>query len=138
MADSKRVRLAWEGEGLRFRGGPPDGPLLSLDGDGETGPSPRDGLLPSVAGCMAIDVRVIVEKSRVPLETLEVTAAGVRAEEPPRRFTRLTLAFRVSGPGEEDADAVERAVRLSRERYCSVLHSLRADLDVEIEISRKA
>ena len=53
------------------------------------------------------------------------------AESVPRKFTSIELKYYVQGPGEEDADRIQRALDLSRDKYCSVLHSL----DPEIEIS---
>lgn len=137
----KRVRLRWTGEGDVFRGGPvaPEGetrPESVIDGGSAAGPSPMDHLLLGLAGCMAVDVRMILGKSRVPLEALEVEVEGERAPEPPRRFVRLRLVYRVKGPREEDQAKLERAVALSREKYCSVLHSLRPDIDLAIDIRR--
>jgi putative redox protein len=94
------------------------------------------GLLLSLAACMAVDVRMILEKGRVPLEELVVEIEGDRLPEPPRRFTRLRLTIRLRGPGEEHEARIARAVALSRDKYCSVFHSLRTDLDVEIATER--
>lgn len=134
MRSAERVHLAWTGEGLVFRGGPADGPEVTLDSAGEAGPSPTDALLLSLAGCMGVDVRLILEKSRVPVSGLRVEAEGGRASEDPRRFTRIRLVYLVEGPGPEDRGKVERAVDLSRRKYCSVLHTLRPDIELETEI----
>jgi len=135
MADS-HVVLRWTGEGDRFEGEAPGGPSITVDSDGKAGPSPMTGLLLSLAACMGIDIRMILEKGRVPLDGLEVEIEADRAAEPPRRFTRLHLTIRVRGPAEEHEARIARAVDLSREKYCSVFHSLRTDLDVEIAIER--
>jgi len=128
------VALDWTGEGLRFAGGTPAGPQLVIDSDGKAGPSPTDALLMGVAGCMGVDVVMILEKGRVPLTSLSVEVEGDRAEDPPRRFTAIRMTYRIAGPKEEHRRKVERAVELSRDRYCSVLHSLRTDLDVDIRV----
>lgn len=133
MAD-RTVALRWTGDGLAFQGGGPDGPTVTLDGDGEAGPSPMDAVLLAVGGCMAIDVVMILQKGRVPLDDLSIEVEGDRREDTPRRFTAVRMRYTLSGPGEEHRARVERAVQLSRDRYCSVLHTLRDDLDVEIEI----
>jgi len=88
----------------------------------------------ALAGCMAIDVADIVLKGRHRLTALEARITGERAEEPPRRFTHFTLHFVVTG--EVPAHAVERAIQLSRDKYCSVWHSLRTDiaLDTSFEV----
>lgn len=132
----KRVRLDWAGRGLVFRGGPSKETEVTLDSDGTEGPSPTDFLLLSLAGCMGVDVQIILEKSRVPVESLAVVASGQRAPTEPRRFTSIRLVYEVKGPTAEHQPRLERAVALSRDKYCSVLHSLRPDIDLDIEIRR--
>lgn len=133
---SSEVLLRWTGEDLVFRGSADGGPEVVVDSDNLAGPSPMRLLLLSLAGCMAIDVVMILQKSRVPLESLEVEVAGDRAEDPPRKFEAVRLTYRVSGPGPDDGAKLQRAVDLSRDKYCSVLHSLRPDLDLDIGIQR--
>ncbi len=128
------VRLEWTGEGLSFRGGAPDGPHVAVDGDGEAGPSPMTQLLLALAGCMGIDVVMILQKGRVPLTGLSVAVDGDRAADAPRRFTAIRMTYEISGPGPDDAKKVDRAVELSRDRYCSVLHSLGSDIDLDIQV----
>lgn len=111
-----------------------DGPPVLLDGRSLKGPGPMDALLLAVAGCMAVDVQVILERSRVPMTGLEVEVEGERAEAHPKRYTRLTMLYHLEGPQESHRGKVERAVELSREKFCSVLHSLRPDIDLAIEI----
>ena len=134
MKADKEVRLAWTGSGLVFDGGPTGGPQLVVDGDSATGPSPMDLVLSAVAACMAIDVKVILDKGRVPFDGLHVTARGERRDEPPRHYRAVQLSFSVTGAPPGSRSKVERAVELSREKYCSVLFSLRRDLDLDIVI----
>ena len=133
---SKRVRLKWTGNGMEYLGTGETGPAVIIDGKSEKGPGPMDSLLLALAGCMALDVQVILERSRVPLTGLEVEVEGERAPTPPKRYTRIRLVYRVEGPQEEHQAKLERAVSLSEEKFCSVLHSLRPDIDLEIEINR--
>ena len=135
MSSSEAI-LRWTGEDLVFQGSADGGPEVVVDSANQAGTAPMRMLLLSVAGCMAIDVVMILEKSRVRLETLEVDVSGDRAENPPRRFESLRLTYRVTGPGPEDEAKLQRAVDLSRDKYCSVLHSLRPDLDLDIRIDR--
>lgn len=135
MSSSEAV-LRWTGKDLVFRGSSDGSPEMVVDGDNVAGTSPMRMLLLSVAGCMGIDVLMILEKARVPVEALEVEISGERAENPPRFFESLRLVYRVSGPGEEHRAKLERAVALSRDTYCSVLHTLRPDLDLDIRIQR--
>ena len=88
----------------------------------------------ALAGCMAVDVQVILERSRVPLTGLQVEVEGERAPTHPKRYTGIRLVLRVEGPETRHQGKLERAVELSREKFCSVLHSLRPDIDFEIEI----
>lgn len=137
MGDIRTIDLHWTGRGLAFEGGSGKHPPTIVDGKGEEGPSPTEALLMAVAGCMAIDVRLILEKSRVPLEALSVTALGERAESDPRRYVRIVMTFRVKGPPPQDEGKVARAVQLSKDKYCSVLHTLRPDLPIETVIERE-
>ncbi len=84
---------------------------------------------------MAVDILDILEKGRVQVRVLEVEVDGERAPDPPRRYTSVRMIVRVDGPGDEEWGKVERAVELSRDTYCSVIHSLRPDLDLKIEVS---
>ncbi len=120
------VTLSWQGD-LRFEARAEQATLV-LDGERRAGPSPMQALALGLAGCMAMDVVDILRKGRHPVAGLEVTLTGERAAAPPRRFLRIAIRFRVSG--EVPADRVERALALSRERYCSVWHSLRPDIEL--------
>ena len=130
----RKLILNWSGEDLRFEGGPEGTPASIVDSRGKAGPSPTDHLLLAFAGCMGVDLIDILKKSRVPVEQLQVDVLGHRAPDPPRRFTSIVMTFRLSGPSSADRPKVERAVNLSRETYCSVLHTLRPDLDITLEI----
>jgi putative redox protein len=119
--------LSWDGD-LRFNT-VTNGVPLSIDGQSKTGPSPVQALALALAGCMAVDVVDIVVKGRHPLRTLTADLTAERAPEPPSRFTAVTLHFRLGG--DVPAHAVERAIALSHDKYCSVWHSLRQDIAFE-------
>lgn len=118
------AELLWT-EGLRFAATSGQAAIV-VDADGVAGPSPMQLAACGVAGCMASDVVDILRRGRHPLTGLRVAFTGERAPEPPRRFVRITLHFHVSGA--VPAEAVERAIALSREKYCSVRHSMRPDI----------
>jgi len=99
---------------------------LTLDSAGTAGPSPVDALAAALAGCMATDVTDIIVKARHPLRALKSHLVAERADTDPRRFVRVTLHFTIEG--EVPAHAVERAIALSRDKYCSVWHSMRQDI----------
>lgn len=132
MADID-VGLVWTGNGLAFDGGRPDGPATRFESSGNEGPGPMEAVLLAAAACSAIDVVDVLKKMRVPLASLEVDAEGDRRKDPPRYYTAIRIRFRVGAPAEEGTK-VRRAVDLSREKYCSVLHSLRQDIDISTEI----
>lgn len=122
-----RLELAWA-SGQRFDATDASGSSLILDGDTESGFSPTEALLSSLGACMGIDVVLILEKMRVGLEGLSITVEGERVAEPPRYFHRMRLQFRIQG--DVARDKAERAVKLSLEKYCSVFHTLRNDIDI--------
>jgi putative redox protein len=132
------VELTWQG-GLRFEARV-GGQTLVVDSQRQAGPSPTQTLAVSLAGCMAIDVVDILQKGRFELAGIEARLESERRPEPPRYVTRVALHFVVRG--DVPPDRVERALGLSRERYCSVWHSLRPDIDFrttfEIAPSRKS
>ena len=127
---STRVELAWV-SGQRFETTDASGLSSTLDGDTESGLSPTEALLSSLGACMGIDVVIILEKMRVGLEGLSITVEGERVAEPPRYFHRMRLQFRIRG--DVPRDKAERAVKLSFEKYCSVFHTLRNDIDIDTE-----
>ena len=129
MSAPKEAVLRWTGEGLAFSGRVGSGPTVTIDSDAKAGPSSTDSLLLGIMGCMSIDVLMILRKSRVRVNSLETRAEAERAPDPPKYFTRVYLTFVLDGPSPEERSKVDRAIELSREKYCSVLHSLRRDLE---------
>jgi putative redox protein len=119
------AELLWSG-GLQF-GATSGAAAIVVDADGTTGPSPMQLAAFGVAGCMAADVVAVLQKGRHPLTALRVSFSGARASEPPKRFLRITLHFHVTGA--VPPAAVERAIALSRQTYCSVWHSMRRDIE---------
>lgn len=124
-----RVSVAWSG-GQRFDAGRPGGPTLRLDGTGETGQSPVDGLLSALAACTAVDVVEILRKRRTPLESLEIEVTGERADAVPARIVHVELVYHIRGAGIERVHA-ERAVDLALTKYCSVRGTLDPGLPME-------
>jgi len=135
MPFERAVRLTWSGTGMQFSGAGTDplSPPILVDGNGETGPGPMQVLLLAAAGCAGSDVVLILEKMRVTLQHLAVQVTGVRRDEDPRRYIALRFRFALAGEGLDTAKA-ERAVGLSLEKYCSVIHSLAPDIAISHEI----
>ena len=119
--------LTWQGD-LRFKATAGKNEII-FDSDSEAGPSPPQAVAMALGGCMAIDVADIVRKGRHELSSLEVTLTGERREEPPRYFVSFALHFTLTG--NIPNHMVERAIQLSRDKYCSVWHSLRQDIRLE-------
>jgi len=128
----EEVSVEWEGEGLQFTGHRGDH-VTPIDGSAETGPNPVALLLESTGACMAIDVVDILKKGRQDLRGLSLRVLARRMDDPPRYVKWIRFEFEVSGDVEEAK--AERAVQLSFDKYCSVFHSLRTDLEVESDIT---
>jgi putative redox protein len=92
------------------------------------GLKPSDLLLISAASCSAYDVVMILEKQREPLEGLEVTCTGEQMEDPPYKFTKIHLHYAVKGHC--NVEKVARAIRLSEEKYCSVINTLKTAVEM--------
>jgi putative redox protein len=124
------VDLAWVGD-LRFRASHGAREWV-LDGRNEAGPSPMVALGSALAGCMAIDVVHILTRGRFDVRSCRTRLTGRRADAEPRRFVAIDLVFSI------DTDApraqIERAIALSRDKYCSVWQSLRQDIELTTSV----
>ncbi|SRR6266542_1900342 len=103
---------------------------LVLDSASIAGPSPMQALAFGLAACMAMDVVHVITKGRFTVRGLRANLVGQRAPEEPRRFTSITLHYTING--DVPPDKIERAIELSREKYCSVWHSMRHDIDLKV------
>jgi putative redox protein len=101
---------------------------ITIDGNSREGPSPVQVLAIALIGCMVTDVADILTKGRHPFRALRARISADRAQTTPHRFVRVALSFTVEGG--VPPDAVARAIALSHEKYCSVWHSLRQDIDL--------
>lgn len=108
--------------------------VISGDRD-QSGVKPSQLLLISLSACSAYDVVEILQKKRKVLHSLEVTAEGTHDDEPPWAIRKIHLHYRLSGEGLTEK-AVEQAIRLSEEKYCSVAATVRgvAAITTEFEI----
>ena len=125
------VELIWEHD-LVF-GGRSGGVRLTLDSASADGPSPMQALAFALAGCMAMDVVHVIRKGRHELRGLRADLSATREVETPHRFSAITLHYTVTGT--VAPDVVERAIQLSREKYCSVWHSMRQDIPFDVTFS---
>lgn len=123
---SVELVVEWEGDN-RLRGRSGDVEMV-LDSPPVAGPSPVQTLLFGLAGCMAMDVLVVLRRGRFDLRDLEARLVAERAPATPRRVLKVALHFTLAG--EIPPDRVQRAIELSREKYCSVWHSMRPDIEL--------
>jgi len=128
------LSLVWDSE-LDFHAGP-DSPALNLASSRDGVYSPMTLLAQAIMGCMAMDVVHILQKGRHDLKALTVSFGGERAAEAPKRYTKVHLTFHIRGAVPKDA--IERAIALSHEKYCSVSNTLRQDLVFTTSIELEA
>jgi putative redox protein len=122
------LELIWEHD-LVF-GGQSGHARMTLDSASAAGPSPVQALAFGLAGCMSMDVVYILRKARLDLKGFKADLTAHRAPGVPHRFTAIELHFTITGdlPG----DQVQRAIDLSRDKYCSVWHSMRQDIELNV------
>jgi len=117
----------------RFMAEASSGPALVVDaGSEKTASSPMELALIALCACTGSDVVGVLRKKREPFTSLEVRAAGERAETYPKVYTTIRLLYRVGG--NVTHKAMEDAVRLSKEKYCSVSAMLEKTAQIEFEI----
>ncbi|MEO8849462.1 MAG: OsmC family protein [Casimicrobiaceae bacterium] len=132
-----KTNVRWDGD-VRFIGTSGSGHSVTLDGAPEhgghnAGMRPMEMLLTGAAACSAFDVVLILRKARQQVVGCIVDAEADRAETDPKVFTRIVFTFTVTGRG-LDARAVERAVALSKEKYCSATIMLAKTAVIETRI----
>lgn len=117
--------------GERYVGHNEAGDQIVIDGEEVAlGVRPMEALLVALGTCTAFDVVSILAKRRTPVKSYRIELEGERAEEHPRRYTRVRVRHVVSGEGITQA-SLERAVNLSHEKYCPVAGTLNAQIESE-------
>ena len=130
IAPVTKGTLTWTRD-LVFTGSTPQGYEIEFDADSQWGCKPTEGLLLSLAGCMGIDVVMFLTKMRVRLSGFRMEIEGQRNPEPPQYFKAVTIVIHLTGENVA-AEKIDRAIALSRDKYCSVFNSLRRDLDLQV------
>lgn len=126
-----KVSLTLDKE-LIFNARTPRGYEIDFDPQLEWGCMPTESLLAAVAGCLAIDVVSFVRKMRGDVVEFKMEVNGDRNPTPPQYFKAIDVMINIRGKG-IDQRKMDRAISLSQEKYCSVYHSLREDLNVDIK-----
>lgn len=123
--------VTWK-EDLIFEARTQVGYDFEFDGKIQWGCAPTESLLLSLGGCMAIDVASFLKKMRVELSSFKIELTGQRNPTPPQYFKTIDISIHAAGRGLNE-NKMKRAVSLSHEKYCSVYHSLRKDMKVNVE-----
>lgn len=115
--------VKWQSAGMSFLAETGSGHTVLMDGAPESGgqnlgPRPMEMLLAGTGGCTAFDVVLILQRGRHAISGCEVTLKTERATTDPKVFTKIHFHFRVTG-NKLKAESVERAILLSKEKYCS-------------------
>jgi len=118
-------------EGLKFEGEMEGGRRISLNSTEEMGQAftPMELFLIALAGCTAMDVQWIMDRQRQKVDKLEVYTKGIRRDEDPSYYESVDLEYVLQGPSIRK-EAVERAIRLSMDKYCSVKAMLKENVKV--------
>lgn len=131
------MTVKWTGD-MAFSSQTPSGHDIRIDaaekvGGKNTGPRPTELLLNAVAGCTGIDIMSILQKMRLNPTSFTMKVDGTRAEDHPKRFTKINIHYALEGDLPEDK--VVRAIDLSKNKYCSVSHSLNSEISVSYSIN---
>lgn len=129
--------IKWTGN-MAFSGVTPSGHEIIMDaadevGGQNSGARPTEFLLYAVAGCTGMDIVSILKKMRIDPTSFHMEVKGNRAEEHPKRFTDLHIHYAFEGDVPEDK--IVRAIQLSKDKYCSVSHSVNATITVSYSIN---
>lgn len=134
-----KARARWV-EGMAFMGEAGSGHAVMMDGAPEYGGRnigirPMEMLLIGLAGCTGFDVVSILKKGREAVTGCEVEVEAERATTDPKVFTKIHLHYRITGKGLSHAKA-ERAVTLSKEKYCSasIMLGATAEMSYALEV----
>lgn len=132
-------RVSWLGNGgMAFTAETGSGHRVTMDGPPEAGgknsaPRPMELILAGTGGCSAFDVVLILQRSRQEISACDVQLTAERAETEPKVFTKINLHFTVKGKN-LDLAKVERAVKLSHEKYCSATTMLAKTAEITYSI----
>lgn len=131
---SMKVKTTWTG-GRAFSAVGDSGYPVHMDateayGGLGKGATPTEMLLGALAGCIGIDVTMILRPHLDKIDKIDIETEGIRKEEPPKGFTKIEVTFVVDG--DIDSKKVWRAIHLGEEKYCSVSDTLSADISYKL------
>ena len=129
-----QIKAKWQG-GRAFEAVGPTGYKMNMDatanygGEGKA-PTPTEMLLASLAGCIGIDVTMILKPHLELIQDIEITVDGERREDLPTSFTAAVITFKIDG--DITPKKVWRAINLGEEKYCAVSASLKAEISYKL------
>jgi putative redox protein len=123
-----RVGLVWKGD-LLFDVGPAGRAPYTIDGDSKRGHSPPETLADALAGCVTVDVVLILQKMRMPPTSVSCEVTAERRAEQPRRFMKVHMHYKIAGEGIVYERAM-RAIELSVTKHCTVRDTLDPEMPV--------
>ncbi|MTT31403.1 OsmC family peroxiredoxin [Terrilactibacillus sp. BCM23-1] len=134
-----KIDAKWLGK-RAFEAIGPSGYTLKMDatelyGGDNSGNTPTEMLLVSLAGCIGIDVTMILKPHLDTITKLEIHTDGKRNEELPKEFTDIELVFEIEG--NIDGKKLWRAINLGKEKYCAVSNSLSANITYRLILNGK-
>ncbi len=124
---TKQVSARWTGQGLRYVGTDSKGNEIPMGGSDF---SASEMLLLGAAGCMGMDIISVLQKKRQDVTSIDVKVVGHQPDDYPKPFEIVEVAFTVKG-NDVDPKAVERAVALSRDKYCVVGQTLQNPVELK-------
>jgi len=128
------VSAHWTGEELKFVGVDAMGHQMPL---GEGGFKPSQLVLIGLAGCTGMDVVSILQKKRLTVHSVEVQVTGHQPDDYPKPYQTIEVNYIVKGD-DLDPQAVERAIKLSEEKYCIVSQTLQIPVEIKTSFSLEA
>lgn len=132
--------LNWDG-GMAFSGMTESGHMVLMDAGSESGglnqgPRPPELFLHAAAVCTGMDIVYVLSKMRLEIDEFFIKIEGSRAPEHPKRFTDIAITYHIKGDLPDDK--VVRAIKLSSETYCTVVHSLNVSVEYKFVLNEAA
>jgi putative redox protein len=130
------INVKWT-DGMSFEANI-EGYKVAIDSDPEfggkgRGPKPKPLMMVALAGCTGMDLVSLLNKMRVEYDSVNIIIEGELTEEHPKHFTKMKVIYEIAGDN-IDRSKVEKAVLMSRDKYCGVSHSYKKAMDIEYEI----
>lgn len=130
-----KIAAEWRG-GMRFESNTPSHHTCTIDSGAEgsvtSGPSPMEMVLQALACCTGMDIVSILKKKRQEPEKFSIQVEAERAEDPPRVFTKIHIVYHIKKEALTNT-AVEQAIQLSVDKYCSVLNMIKSTAQISWE-----